>query len=39
MIQNASGQTNDVEKKLQMDLVVTDEQKIILFSGFAIAVI
>ncbi len=39
MIQNASGQTDDVGKKLQMELVVTDEQKIILFSGFAIAVI
>jgi len=39
MIQGVSGQSNVPEKKLQMDLVVTDEQKIILFSGFIIAVI
>ncbi|PIN97666.1 MAG: molecular chaperone DnaJ, partial [Nitrosopumilus sp. CG10_big_fil_rev_8_21_14_0_10_33_7] len=39
MIQNISGQTDNTEKKLQMELVVTDEQRIILFSGFAIAVI
>lgn len=39
MIQNVSGQTDDTEKKLQMDLIVTDDQKVMLFSGFAIAVI
>jgi molecular chaperone DnaJ len=39
MIQNISGQTDNTEKKLQMELVVTDEQKLILFSSFAIAVI
>lgn len=39
MIQNVSGQTEDVGKKSQMELIVTDEQKIILFSGSAIAVI
>lgn len=39
IIQNVSGQTDDTEKKLQMELDVTDDQKIILFSGFAIAVI
>ncbi|MBS3921737.1 MAG: DnaJ domain-containing protein [Nitrosarchaeum sp.] len=39
MIQNVSAQIDDTERKLQMELEVTDEQKIILFSGFAIAVI
>jgi molecular chaperone DnaJ len=39
IIQNVSGQSDDVGKKLQMDLIVTDEQKTILFGGFAIAVI
>lgn len=39
LIQNVSGQSDEMEKKLQMELIVTDEQKIILFAGFAIAVI
>lgn len=39
LIQNVSGQSDDTEKKLQMDLIVTDEQKVILFASFAIAVI
>src|SRR3989304_5794036 len=39
VIQNVSGQSDDVGKKLQMELIVTDEQKIILFASFAIAVI
>jgi len=38
MIQVASGQS-DNKKELQMELIVTDEQKIILFTSFAIAVI
>ena len=39
VIQNSSGQSDDTGKKIQMELIVTDEQKIILFGGFAIAVI
>jgi len=39
MIQNGSGQLNTAEKKIQMELIVTDEQKIILFASFAMAVI
>lgn len=39
MIQSSSGQSDNDGKKLQMELVVTDEQKIILFGSFAIAVI
>ena len=39
MIQNVSGQSDSTEKKLQMELVVTDEQKVILFASFALAVI
>jgi molecular chaperone DnaJ len=39
IIQSASGQSDNTGKKLQMELIVTDEQKIILFAGFAIAVI
>jgi hypothetical protein len=39
IIQNVSGQTDSNEKKLQMELIVSDEQKIILFASFAIAVI
>ncbi len=39
MIQNVSGQLDNSGKKLQMELIVTDEQKIILFTSFAIAVI
>ena len=39
MIQNVSGQSDNTEKKLQMELVVTDEQKVILFASFALAVI
>ena len=39
VIQNASGQSNNEQKQLQMELIVTDEQRIILFSIFAIAVI
>ena len=39
MIQSGSGQSNNAEKKLQMELIVTDEQRIILFVSFAIAVI
>ena len=39
MIQSGSGQSNNAEKKLQMELIVTDEQRIILFASFAIAVI
>lgn len=37
-IQVVSGQTND-QKTLEMELIVTDEQKIILFGSFALAVI
>ena len=36
---NVMGQLDMEEKNLQMDLVVTDEQKIILFAGFALAVL
>lgn len=39
MIQNVSGQSDNAGKKIQMELIVTDEQKIILFASFAIAVI
>ncbi|MCE9653257.1 MAG: DnaJ domain-containing protein [Nitrosarchaeum sp.] len=39
VIQSASGQSNNDQRQLQMELIVTDEQKIILFSIFAIAVI
>jgi hypothetical protein len=39
LIQSGSGQSNSVEKKIQMELIVTDEQKIILFTSFAAAVI
>ncbi|MGI0056009.1 MAG: DnaJ domain-containing protein [Nitrosarchaeum sp.] len=39
MIQSGSGQSNNAEKKLQMELIVTDEQRIILFASFTIAVI
>jgi len=39
VIQSAAGQSNNDERQLQMELIVTDEQKIILFSAFAIAVI
>src|SRR3990167_8433156 len=39
MVQNVSGQSYDAGKKIQMELIVTDEQKIILFASFAIAVI
>jgi len=39
VIQSISGQSDDVGKKIQMELIVTDEQKIILFASFAIAVI
>lgn len=39
VIQSASGESNGGEKKFQMELIVTDEQKIVLFSIFAIAVI
>ena len=39
MIQSGSGQSDNDGKKLQMELIVTDEQKIILFASFAIAVI
>lgn len=39
LIQSGSGQSNNVEKKIQMELIVTDEQKIILFASFAAAVI
>ena len=39
MIQNISGQSDDAGKKIQMELIVTDEQKIMLFTSFAIAVI
>ncbi|MFB5637322.1 MAG: DnaJ domain-containing protein [Nitrosarchaeum sp.] len=39
IIQSASGQIDNNEKKLQMELIVSDEQKIILFASFAVAVI
>lgn len=39
MIQNVSGQSDNTEKKLQMELIVTDEQKVILFASFSLAVI
>lgn len=39
VIQRASGQSNNDERELQMELIVTDEQRIILFAIFAIAVI
>jgi len=39
MIQVVSGQSDDGKKELEMELIVTDEQKIILFASFAIAVI
>ena len=39
MIQSISGQLDDTGKKIQMELIVTDEQKIILFTSFTIAVI
>lgn len=39
IVQNASGQSDNSGKKIQMELIVTDEQKIILFLGFALAVI
>jgi len=39
VIHSAAGQSNSDVKQLQMELIVTDEQKIILFSIFAIAVI
>ena len=39
MIQSISGQSDDTGKKIQMELIVTDEQKIILFTSFTIAVI
>ncbi|GBL42498.1 hypothetical protein EMGBD3_18660 [Nitrosarchaeum sp.] len=39
MIQNVSGQSDNAGKKLQMELIVTDEQKVILFASFALAVI
>jgi molecular chaperone DnaJ len=38
-LQNASGQSDKPVKEIQMELVVTDEQKIILFAGFTIAVL
>lgn len=38
VIQVVYGQTND-QKTLEMELIVTDEQKIILFASFALAVI
>ena len=38
MIQSISGQV-EAEKELQMEMVVTDEQKIILFASFTLAVI
>jgi len=37
--QLVSGQQDDTKKEIQMELVVTDQQKIILFAGFAIAVV
>ena len=39
IIQSISGQSDDAGKKMQVELIVTDEQKIILFASFAIAVI
>jgi len=39
VIQGVAGQSDKDEKQLQMELIVTDEQKIILFSIFAIAII
>jgi molecular chaperone DnaJ len=38
-VQNVSCQSDKTVKEMQMELVVTDEQKIILFTGFTIAVI
>jgi len=38
-LQSVSGQSDKPVKELQMELVVTDQQKIILFTGFTIAVI
>lgn len=38
IIQSVSGQSDNT-KELQMELIVTDEQKVILFTSFAIAVI
>jgi len=37
--QSVSGQQDETKKEIQMELVVTDQQKIILFAGFAIATI
>mgnify|MGYP001568136461 FL=1 len=39
IIQNVSGQSDNTGKKLQMELIVTDEQKVILFISFTLAVI
>ena len=39
MIQSVSGQSDNAEKKLQMELIVTEEQKLILFASFSLAVI
>ena len=38
-IQMAVGQNSETQKELQMELIVSDDEKIILFAGFIIAII